>query len=82
VKPGPLRRRLGFSCSEWSRILGVHERTVRRWEDEDVDPGGVADAVMRGIGNALDDGAELASVKRQLVDGGVSLLICHSLRRI
>lgn len=73
-----LRERLGFKRSEWARVLNVHERTVSRWEAEDRDPGGTATAVMHGIQVALEDGADVDFVRRQLV-GGIEVLVSVTL---
>jgi DNA-binding XRE family transcriptional regulator len=48
-----LREQLELTRSQWARALGVHERTVSRWEDEGADPGGLALEVMHGIELAL-----------------------------
>ena len=66
-----LRRALGFSRSEWARVLNVHDRTVRRWEADDVDPGGTATAAMRGIEMAIDQEMSAEVVRRRLELGGV-----------
>lgn len=69
MKSQPLRERLGLSRAEWARVLNVNLRTVGRWETEDRDPGGTATAVMRGIDNALREGAELEIVKSRIALG-------------
>ena len=78
MKSRPLRERLGLSRSEWARVLNVNLRTVGRWEIEDRDPGGTATAIMRGIDNALRQGAELEFVKNQLAFG-IDTLVSASL---
>jgi hypothetical protein len=74
-----LREHLGLSRASWSRALGVHERTVARWEEEGVDPGGLAAEVMRGIGIALDEGADPQRIGRLVVQG-VSEVVFNGLR--
>lgn len=74
-----LRERLELSRSEWARALSVNERTVARWEDEGNDPGGVAMAVMHGLTNALNHGADLDRVKT-LIGMGLSTLLYELLR--
>lgn len=73
-----LRELIALSRASWARALGVHERTVARWEDEGVDPGGLAAEVMRGIGNALDEGADPQRIGR-LVAQGVSAVMFEGL---
>lgn len=84
MNSAPLRERLGLSRSEWARVLNVHERTVGRWEVDGRDPGGTARAVMQGIHNALEEGAQVDYVKRQLAAGVgplVSATLCLTVRR-
>lgn len=73
-----LREKLGLSRGDWARALNVNERTVMRWEDEHTDPGGLALEVMRGIGNALEEGADPLRVGR-LVSLGIGALIYYRL---
>jgi DNA-binding transcriptional regulator YiaG len=75
-----IRTQLGLSRSAWARLLNVHVRTVVRWEDLDVDPGGLANEVMQGIANALEDGADAKRVSR-LVARGIGVLLSQSLLR-
>lgn len=80
MKSTALRERLGLSRAEWARALGVNERTVVRWETDEVDPGGLASEVMHGIENALDEGLDPERVGRQ-VRLGIGALIFHELMR-
>lgn len=73
-----VRTKLGLTRSEWARALNVNERTVMRWEDEHVDPGGLALEVMRGIHNALEEGADPVRTGRQ-VSLGIGALIYYRL---
>ena len=73
-----LRECLGLSRAEWARALGVHERTVVRWETEGVDPGGLVSEVMHGIESALDEGLDADRVGRQ-VRLGIGALVFHAL---
>lgn len=77
MKSRPLRERLGLTRSEWARVLNVNLRTVSRWEQEDRDPGGTATAIMRGIDNAIRQGAELEFVKNQLAFGIDVMVSAH-----
>lgn len=53
-----IREVLGFSKSEWARILGVTDRTVYRWDDGK-DPSGMPFAVLSAIRLAVKErGAE------------------------
>jgi transcriptional regulator with XRE-family HTH domain len=78
VKSKTLRERLGLSRADWARALNVNERTVSRWEEDGTDPGGLASEVMRGISNALEEGADAARVGR-LVSLGVSSLLFYGI---
>ena len=74
MKSADLRTRLGLSRAEWARALNVGIITVKRWEDEDTDPGGIAAAVMLGISAALEEGADPKRVGRIMSLGIGSLL--------
>lgn len=78
MKPAALRELLGLSRADWARALSVNAITVKRWEDEDADPGGLASEVMRGITAALEDGAEPSRVGR-LVSLGIGSLLCYGI---
>ncbi len=78
MKSANLRQHLGLTREDWARALNVNPITVKRWEDEDVDPGGLASEVMLGIGNALDEGANGKRVGR-LVSLGIGSLLYYSL---
>ncbi len=78
MKSAALRERLGLSRSEWARALNVGVITVKRWEDEGTDPGGLATEVMRGILTALEDGAEPVHVGR-IVSMGIGSLLCYGI---
>jgi len=80
VSSAHLRGRLGLTRQEWSRALGVTERTVMRWENQGTDPGGLASEVMRGIENALAEGADPGRVAR-LVSLGIGALLFTELMR-
>jgi len=83
LQPGAIRELLGLSRSDWARALNVSVATVRRWEDDGQDPGGVTIAVLRGISEALDDGADPTRVGRALNMGVGTLLyngIIHKAR--
>lgn len=81
MKSSEIRERIGLSRTEWARALGVGERTVMRWENEGVDPGGLARDVMQGIENALYEGVDPQRVGRQL-RLGIGALIFHELMRL
>lgn len=78
IRPAVIRERLGLTRSELARALGVHERTVTRWEDGGIEPNGLVAEVMRGIDNALEEGADPHRVAR-LVGLGIGSLLCYSL---
>jgi|GEM_PF-6673711 len=78
IKSATLRERLKLTRSEWARALNVHERTVARWEEDGCDPGGLVAEVMRGVDNALEEGADPVRVAR-LVGLGIGSLLCYSL---
>jgi hypothetical protein len=80
LKPRPprvLREQLSLSRVEWARALNTNERTIERWENGS-EPSGLAAEVMRGIQNALDEGADPARVGR-LVGMGIGALIYYGL---
>ncbi|MBT8454175.1 MAG: hypothetical protein KJO40_19585 [Deltaproteobacteria bacterium] len=62
-----IREELGFSKSEWARILGVTDRTVYRW-DEGKDPSGMAFAVLSAIRLAVKE-CGAAHVRARLIFG-------------
>lgn len=76
-----VRERIGLSREEWARALNVNTRTVTRWEDEGIDPGGLAAEVMRGIAGALDEGADPVRVGR-IVGLGIGSLVFTELLRL
>ena len=81
MKSQALRERLGLSRAEWARALNVNERTVARWEEDGADPGGIASEVMRGIDNALAEGADAVRVGRRVSLGIGSLLFQELIRQ-
>jgi len=76
-----LRERIGLSRAEWARALNVNERTVVRWEDEGVDPGGPATAIMKGIDNAIAEGGDPLRIGRRVSLGIGSLLYQELIRQ-
>jgi len=74
VTPSELRDQLGLTRLEWARALGVHERTVARWEDDGVDPGGLANEVMAGVALALAGGLDPKKA-RLLIGRGIGALV-------
>lgn len=74
LKSQAIRTKLGLSRADWARSLGVHERTVVRWEVEGADPGGLANEVMRGIANALEEGEDPKRMSRRIGMGIGSLI--------
>jgi transcriptional regulator with XRE-family HTH domain len=80
VSSQAIREKLGLTRAEWARALGVHERTVMRWENDHTDPGGLAGEVMRGIAGALEEGAPPDRVGR-LVSLGIGSLLFYELMR-
>lgn len=82
MKSMELRNRIGLSRAEWARALNVNERTVARWEEDGVDPGGLAAEVMRGIHNALEDGADPQRVGRKISLGIGAMIFTELLRQI
>jgi DNA-binding transcriptional regulator YiaG len=44
-----MRDEMGLSRSEMAEKLGVHERTVKRWEEADHDPSPLANERLRTI---------------------------------
>lgn len=80
VDVAKLRKRLGLEQSDWARALNVSLMTVKRWEEQGIKPSGLADDVIRGIANAIEDGADPKSVGRT-VRMGIGALICYGLLR-
>lgn len=75
-----LRKRLGLEQSDWARALNVSLMTVKRWEEQSIKPSGLAADVIRGIANAIEDGANPKAVGRT-VRMGIGALICYGLLR-
>ena len=76
-----LRTTLGLSPREFARALNVNERTVQRWDDEEVEPSGAAAEILTGIRMALeDDGADVKRIKRR-VSLGIATIVHRELRR-
>lgn len=69
-----VRETLGLTRIEWARALNVNERTISRWEDLGVDPGGLVTVVIKGIDRALAEGADPAKVSR-IVGMGIGPLV-------
>ena len=78
MKARDIREQLALSRQEWARALNVNERTVVRWEDEGVDPGGTAMAIMMGIENAIADGVDPRRAGR-LISLGIGSMIYYRL---
>ncbi len=78
MKSQQLREALGLSRIEWAHALNVNERTVSRWEDGGVDPGGTSAAVMKGIASALEEGVDPQRASR-LIGLGISALVYYRL---
>ena len=74
-----LRELLGLSRSDWARALNVQEITVRRWEEQNMSPGGLAEEIMRGIAAALEDGIDPAKVGALVNLGGIRSLVCYAI---
>lgn len=62
-----MRASLGFSCSEWARILGVTDRTLYRWE-AGAEPTGMHLSVLSAISLALKK-ADAEVVRSRLLLG-------------
>jgi len=75
-----LREQIGLSQSDLARALNVSLMTVKRWEEQGIKPSGLAADVIRGIGAAIEDGADPKSVGRT-VRMGIGALICYGLLR-
>lgn len=80
MKASTLRAKLGLTRAIWARALGVNDRTVNRWEDDNTEPQGLAAEVIRGISLALDDGADPKRVGR-LIGMGVGALLHDALTK-
>jgi len=74
-----LREKVGLSRADWARALNVQEVTVKRWEDQGIEPGGSAEEIMRGIEAALADGISPARVGSLVSLGGIRSLICYAI---
>lgn len=48
-----LRERLGLGVEDFALVVGVHARTVYRWEQGALAPEGPAEAVLRAMRGAL-----------------------------
>lgn len=74
-----LRELLGLSRGDWARALNVQEVTVKRWEDQGIEPGGSAEEIMHGLEAAIGDGVAPARVGSLVSLGGIRSLICYAL---
>lgn len=74
-----LREQLGLSRGDWARALNVKDITVKRWEDQNVDPAGLALEIMLGIQAALDEGLDPVRVGKLVSLGGLRSLVCYGL---
>lgn len=79
MNPATLRERLGITRAQLAHALGIHERTVMRWETETSTPTGLAAEVLYGIARAIDSGADAAAIGKLIADQGISALLCHGL---
>ena len=78
MNPGALRDQLGLTRAQLARALGVHERTIIRWEAGESMPSGLAAEVLHGISFAIENGANAANTGR-LLGMGLSSLLFHGL---
>lgn len=74
-----LREQLGLSRVEWARALNVQEITVKRWEDQGIEPGGSAEEIICGIEAALAQGISPDRIGALVNLGGIRSLICYAL---
>lgn len=79
--PAELRELLGLSRADWARALNVQEVTVKRWEDSDTSPGGLAEEIMCGLSTAIDEGMDPRKVGSLVNLGGIRSLICYALAK-
>lgn len=73
-----LRTQLHLSRADWAHALGVNDRTVLRWEDERVEPTGLAAQVLVGITRALAAGIG-PNVVASRVRQGLAAIVCHGI---
>lgn len=78
TNPKRIRERLGLSEEVMARALGVTPVTVWRWETRVSEPQGTALAILRGVEQALDEGADPKRVAGKFALG-VGALIFHQL---
>ena len=51
-----VRRRLHMTCEEFARAMGVHKRTVIKWEQGERQPSGPAVKLMLTLGKQKSPG--------------------------
>jgi len=73
-----LRTGLEISRSDWAHALGVNERTILRWEDERVEPTGLAAQVLLGVGRACAAGVT-ADIIRGRLRQGLAAIVAHGI---
>ena len=60
-----LRESMGKSQPEFADVVGVDERTIRRWEHQDVDPSPMATRRLREIQSAHTGSPETVRPQRK-----------------
>lgn len=74
MTPKQIRTALELNRSEFARALGVGERTVFRWENNEAEPSGLASQVFSAIENAIRAGANAKEIGNKLRLGLGSLI--------
>lgn len=80
MSPLVLRKKLGLTTAQFARALGVHERTVARW-NAGAAPDGASAEVLAGIQDAIDEGHPPAKIGKALTAGVRRLLYEHLIAR-
>lgn len=73
-----IRERLDLDCTEFSKLIGVSERSVRRWESKNVKIGGPSGEILNSINFGMDHCPDILRVfiKYEVINfGGLSLFI-------
>ena len=70
-----LRERLALSEADFASLVGVDNRTVRRWEAAEATPSGSSEGVLMGLEDALRDMPGFGRLCRSVAPRGLHVLI-------
>lgn len=59
-----LRGRMNKSQAQFAELVGTHKRTVRRWENREVDPSPLAEQTLQRLLEALESPEDAGATRR------------------